>query len=93
MKLSRERIACACVIDNVVTGSVIVVHNKRLPMDVVNDEYKAGRPIKNANVFFITTHGRVVDDTEAQQIAVDAGQCEKFRIKGKLCATDLWPRD
>lgn len=66
-------------------------------MDVFNQWFKndpiAAGKIDTSRLYYITTHGRVVDEVEALEIAFNANQLpDELQSKGKLNPLDLWPR-
>ena len=94
MRLKNERIACAAVAvhlgDQTVYDPVPIT---QLVMDKVN-WYIKNKPhtrIEYAE-FFITTHGRVVDDNEAFTIAFNSNQIMSDKAKPPLRSLDIWPR-
>lgn len=91
-KLTRERIACCAIAVHMGAETVYdIIPVTQLVMDRVN-WYMKNRPYTRIEYkeFFVTTHGRVLEDIEAFDIAFNANQLINDKAKPPLRSIDLW---
>ena len=98
--IPKERLACGCFVlegyafrEDLSTKVVIPIPINKRTFDHYNELLKETprlRKFLEEDLCFITTHGRVVHDKEARRIAIEAGQLDDEKIKGK---DKLWPED
>lgn len=92
----KETIVCAAWKVDAPFLTTVVIPNNRLPMDIYNEFIKNGlaRFITH-ELYYITSNGRTVDETEAFMVAFEADQLPEEGMRSrdrKLNPLDLWPR-